>query len=194
MFETMPQRHVGRRIDQIVPALVDGGAAVGAVAVEVDAGPFELDDGQRRARLPLLETAEHGVGSLAGDAVVLFQVPGGRVLDGPRSRGLAEDFVEEIALKLGLGELGESAARFEVGPADQDGVGGVDRRLVESPVDAGVLEKPREDQPIGFRLSGREGRAFLEQGELHGKCFTTGRGGIPLAQALGSGTVCSKTV
>ena len=107
---------------EVVPALGDGGAAVGAVAVEVDAGALELnhhsngrgDGGAGR------EFAEDGVGVAGVEDVLFLAEEVGLIGFGLGQRGVAEglaqDFFAERALELGFVRGGELARRIRGRP------------------------------------------------------------------------------
>jgi hypothetical protein len=66
---------VRRRVVEILPGLLDGGAPGGTIAVEVDPRAFQFDDGDGLPGLAGLEVAEDGIGFLSGDGVVLLELP-----------------------------------------------------------------------------------------------------------------------
>ena len=66
---------LGRRIDQIIPALGHGGSAVAAMAVEVDFRPLQFDHRQRLVLLRLPKKAQNRIRRFAGNVIMLLSVP-----------------------------------------------------------------------------------------------------------------------
>ena len=120
-------------------------------------GTFELDDRQRRLWLFLAKEAEDGVGRLAADGQVLFEIPERLGFRGAAiTEGFAEHVAEEIALKLGFFEFFEPSFHFEVGPFHQNRMSGIDFRValvVEVGAFGSLFEPAGENQPIRFGLS-----------------------------------------
>jgi len=125
---------------EVIPALLDGSAAVGTVSVEVGLRVFELDhDG---GRLGVGEVAQRGVGGAdIGNRELVFDVEVGRAPGLELvSETLAEELIEELRVDRCLFVLGEVAGGFKVGPLNGDGVRLVLRRAAELLVGGGFLD------------------------------------------------------
>ena len=164
-----------RQIDEVVPALFDGGAAVangrdrggsaGPLSSTTASGLFD-SSGRKRPR-----TAS-GVSALIERCCSRFQT-GSLSRGASVAEGLSEDFVEKFSLKLSFLEPGESAFGFEVGPFDENGVSSGDCRVVETLIGRGVLEPAAQNETIRFGLPhGNGGVAEDERSLHHGGCFS----------------------
>jgi len=88
---------------QVVPALLDGRAAVEPLAVDVDGGALQLDHGAKLLLSLIAELANGRIGSAAGNRKLRPQLPVVAVLGEKRiSQHLAEDLGEELPLKFRL--------------------------------------------------------------------------------------------
>jgi hypothetical protein len=128
--------------------------------IEMNFRPFELDNRDRRSWLALFEMAENGVGRSLANVEMLLKVPDGFIFGGPLvAEGFAEYFAKEQTLKLRLGELGEPAAAFEIGPALENRVGLCQLvRVFEVRAVGLFLDKASEKEWIGLRLPSCERR------------------------------------
>ncbi|MGI8982761.1 MAG: hypothetical protein ACR2FY_26295 [Pirellulaceae bacterium] len=112
---------------EVVPALLDGGAAVGPVAVEVGHGPFEFDHDRGEERFG--EFAEGGVGGPhVLHKILVFQLPrfGAGGFD-PVAEPLAENLIEKLRVDRRFLVGGKMPCGFQIRPAKNDLVGPVPR-------------------------------------------------------------------
>src|SRR3972149_9241566 len=85
------------------------------------------------------QRAQHGVGRLAVDRVVLLKMPDGGAFDrSVVTKRPTKNVVEKVALELGFVKLPEAAAGFLIGPADQNFVSFFDGPRIEQPAFAGL--------------------------------------------------------
>ena len=148
---------LGRRVDQIIPALGHGGSAVAAVAVEVDFRPLQFDHRQRLVALRLPKKAQDRIRRFAGNLIMLLAVPD--FLSVERSgvpERIAEHLGQKIALHLGFVEFRQAARSLQIGPFHEHGVGGLQLVLVEPLVCGRVLQKTRQDEAVGLGLTQRD--------------------------------------
>ena len=88
---------------EVIEELVDGGAAIGAVGVEVGGGAFEFDDGDGCGVIWVCGEVAEGavyradVGDVEFTFEVVFSVGG--LVDGGIAEGVAEDVVEEVGVE-----------------------------------------------------------------------------------------------
>ncbi len=163
---------------EVIPALLDGGAAVELVVIEIGGGVFELDDGADRARLDRGEIPEDAVGGAdAGDeetfcvVVGLWAGGGGAIVE-----GLTEHFLAEGVIEGGF-VAGEVAVGFEVGPAKDDGVRDVDFGGAIGETESFVIE-----------IAGKDEGAMAAQGNAAEEMFglmDSGDAGLGLLHAVG---------
>ncbi len=131
---------------EIVPALLDRGAAVGAVAVEVGRRPFKLDHGQRHVQPRKLAQGRVGSPHVI-DVELVFHLPivgAGRLDLITQSR--AEKLAQELLANRLFFELQEYPAGFQIGPMNGDFIGPILGCAGQLDLHGGLQQESRDEQ------------------------------------------------
>ena len=136
-----------RQAVEVIPALLDGRAAVELVVVQIGRGIFEFDHGTGvggtvRRKCPQRRVGDADVrdGELVLKLVSIGLFGGGQIM-----QGIAEDFIEELRIERYF-LLGEVAIAFQVGPFDQNFVGLFQGQALKERFFGLVVEIFRQDQ------------------------------------------------